>query len=266
MCSSPSHAAHAQMHSSGPESAANPPGSYGGPRHSGNVTGGLVSGTLHPRNSVGSNSGVAPLLLGGVGARNSGSGARNSGSGARNSGSGARNSGSGARASASGSAGASGLSERPSPGSIGTGAGGTMSGLNTCGGTVEGTTDVGSLRGANMYEEAEDAYPDEDYVEEEGVEVDVEEHDEDEEALAGDGDGDGGPGSRPRAGVLLDEPTAGTASGSGDEEGIDLNHDPFNNFSFTNFTGLSAANMEKIQKLREHFNRRTSYSGPDQGG
>ena len=58
MCSSPSHAAHAQMHSSGPESAANPPGSYGGPRHSGNVTGGLVSGTLHPRNSVGINSGA----------------------------------------------------------------------------------------------------------------------------------------------------------------------------------------------------------------
>ncbi|KAG2436135.1 hypothetical protein HYH02_011643 [Chlamydomonas schloesseri] len=259
MCSSPSHAIHAHMHSSGPESATMPHGgSYGGPRHSGNVVS-VASGSLHPRNSVGSSSGVAPLLLGGVGARNSGSGGRNSGSGARNS-------GSGARGSASGSAGAGGMSERPSPGSIGTGAGGTMSGLNTCGGTGEGT-DVGSMRGAGMYEEeAEDGYPDdEDYVGEEGVEVEVEEHN-GEDNGAGLGDGGGPNSGRPRAGVLLDEPTAGTVSGSGDEEGIDLSHDPFNNFSFTNFTGLSAANMEKIQKLREHFNRRTSYSGPDQGG
>ncbi|KAG2490698.1 hypothetical protein HYH03_010859 [Edaphochlamys debaryana] len=62
-----------------------------------------------------------------------------------------------------------------------------------------------------------------------------------------------------------------TPSGSGgsDEEGaldeaLHPEHDPFGNFFFTNFTGLSAANMEKIQKLREHFNRRQSYSGPGQ--
>ncbi len=47
-----------------------------------------------------------------------------------------------------------------------------------------------------------------------------------------------------------------------DTQELHTENDPFYNFSFTNFTGLSAANMEKIQKLREHFNRRTSYSGP----
>ncbi|GLC33498.1 hypothetical protein PLESTB_000081600 [Pleodorina starrii] len=224
-----------------------PPGSIG--RSSANQ--GLISGLmhpLHPRNSMGSSSCGGPLgalRSSGCGARNSGCGARNSGcgarnsgccprnsgngartsgSGARNSGSGARNSGSGQRASGSGSAGLGTSSERPSPGSVGTGGAATMSGT-----AVYGTeADAYGTEPYEYYEGDEDHLPE---GEEEGEE----------------------------------EPQEEQQGNSGGEDTAELHteNDPFGNFSFTNFTGLSAANMEKIQKLREHFNRRTSYSGPD---
>ncbi len=67
------------------------------------------------------------------------------------------------------------------------------------------------------------------------------------------------------SGVAEEEELSPSGTGSEGGEDLNLSHDPFNNFSFTNFTGLSAANMEKIAKLREHFNRRSSYSGPPDG-
>ncbi|PNH05649.1 putative serine/threonine-protein kinase [Tetrabaena socialis] len=216
----------------------------------------IASGTVaqHPRHSAASSTcggPVSALRNSGSGARNSGSGARNSGSGARNSGSGARNSGSGARASGSGV-----LSDRHSPGSVGTG--GTMSGVVGPGGDGdgEGGLQSGGLRvGLDAYgtdgEECDRGVLDEG---DEGLEEGEEEEGEGEE-----GEEEGHEGQE-------EEEEERSRSSSGDDRGeaLELNteHDPFNNFSFTNFTGLSAANMEKIQKLREHFNRRPSYTGP----
>ncbi|KXZ54565.1 hypothetical protein GPECTOR_4g630 [Gonium pectorale] len=183
----------------------------------------LPTSALHPRNSTGSSCG-GPMAAG-----------RNSGSGARHSGSCQRNSSSGPRASISGSAGMGGAaSERPSPGSVGAG---TMSGITP--GIGDGTEGGSMSRGGgDMYgtdlDEEVGAF-----VEEEGVEEGEEEE-----------------------GVIPHEEDR-SRTGSGDDTlELTSEQDPFGNFSFTNFTGLSAANMEKIQKLREHFNRRTSYSGP----
>ncbi|GIL83200.1 hypothetical protein Vretimale_11287 [Volvox reticuliferus] len=200
-----------------------PPGSY--TRSSANQ--GLMSGLMHPRNSLGSSCGAPPGGLRGSGSgvrqsgngiRNSSCGVRNSGSCVRNSGSGTRNSGSGARNSGSGSAGVGTSSERPSPESAGTGGAAAMSGTAGYGTEAE-------PYGTDMY----------DYEEEEELSEEEEEGEEDPHEHQ-------------------------VHSGENTQELLTEN-DPFGNFSFTNFTGLSAANMEKIQKLREHFNRRTSYSG-----
>lgn len=216
-------------------------------------------GHVHHRSSVGSSCGVTQQHSGLRG--NSGSGARgNSGSGVRYSGSGARGSGSGT------DPGGGPMSDRPSPAS----GGATVSGNAT---TYEDDEGGGEEHVGNLHDDEE--YDDDgvpyDRVEEEGGE-DVRQGEEVPGGLVGlvgpDGmplrevdeldrdSGSGGGGSSGR-----------TGSGSGGDDGDDslpLNteHDPFNNFSFTNYTGLSAANMEKILKLREQLNRRTSYSGP----
>ncbi|GIL52826.1 hypothetical protein Vafri_8590 [Volvox africanus] len=225
LCNSPFQAPHINCNGAPDSGIPLPPGSY--TRSSANQ--GLISGLMHPRNSLGSSCG-APLgglrssgsgiRQSGNGVRNSGCGVRNSNSCVRNSGSGTRNSGSGARNSGSGSAGIGTSSERPSPESAGTGGAAAMSG--TAGYGIEAEP-----YGTDMYDYGED----EDLTEEEEEEADEEPHEHH------------------------------VHSGENTQELLTEN-DPFGNFSFTNFTGLSAANMEKIQKLREHFNRRTSYSGP----
>ncbi|GFR52786.1 hypothetical protein Agub_g15403 [Astrephomene gubernaculifera] len=186
----------------------------------------LCGSVLNPRNSGGSSCCGAAAAAGAAGLRSSNYGARNSASGVP--------------ACGSDAAGVGVMSERPSPASAGAAGGGgvTPAGVSGWGDGAEADC-LGGI--PDPYATYVDGYDEDGEVEG------------DEEVQDGEG-AEGDAGHTP----LEESPT-----GSG-EDAVELgvDHDPFGNFSFTNFTGLSAANMEKIQKLREHFNRRTSYSGP----